>query len=321
LKGGEGLKWNFLILILLVVSIFILSACNNVKNIQHIDSEKIKTKYVDLVEEMDNHYIVSTEFKTEDRKLSIKVHNKSKLTRDKIEFVMDELLIGYESITAVMTEIELPSETLDVIIYDSDNASHRAFLDSIHIISSDEFYEEVIVHELSHFLLNDYTAERDYFFEEGFASYLQEEIGSIKSYVGAPNHNVMNYFITHNKVIDLNDLMINDNVHTILKNLELESGEQFSYKLWLGYVQAQSFIAFLIEQYGFDLYKQLHFSNGQSENLVKVYKKNLEELELEWLDYVGSDSFRLTTKQKRLFNYDYVLSIIKTLDYFEGKVD
>lgn len=288
-----------------------------IANLQGQKKSETEKKYVEFVEEMENDYIVSTEFKTKDRKLSIKIHNNSKLTRNEIEFVMDELLIGYEGITAILPELELPSETLDVIIYDSDNASHRAFFDSIHIIRSDEFYGEAIIHELSHFLLNDYAIERDYFFEEGFASYLQEEYGSLKSYVGAPNHNVMKYFISHNRVIDLNDLMINDNAHKIVKNLQLESEEQFYYKRWLGYVQAHSFIAFLIEHYGIDLYKQIHFSNEQTENLVKVYTKNLDELEQEWLDYMSSETFELTTKQKGLFNYDYVLSIIETLDYFE----
>src|SRR5690606_35639978 len=109
-----------------------------------------------------------------------------------------------------------------------------------------------IIHELTHTLLgvgNEHILEYGFITQEGFADYLQYKYDDYDGFTyRIPVHNKINYLIELEKNIPLYkmvDVKTANNLFTqaIIKN------EDYTL-FWIFYVQAGSFITYLIDTYG-----------------------------------------------------------------------
>jgi len=131
-----------------------------------------------------------------------------------------------------------------------------------------------IIHEVTHILTNH---KYNSFFSEGLAVYFQERFG--KSH-GFPNFSSSLDALVRshkNQLLQISQLM-NDNYIFALVGTEQRK---------IAYIEAGSFIYFLVEKYGEQKLADLH--NSRTLNYKKTYGKQLEELEEEWRSYVLGD--------------------------------
>ena len=132
-----------------------------------------------------------------------------------------------------------------------------------------------IIHELTHTLTKHL---HNSFFTEGLAVYFQERFGKTNSF---PNYSEdLDDLVRKNKgqLLSLSQLM-NDNEIFALLGTNIRR---------IAYIEAGSFINFLIEKYG--EYRLGILNNSNTLDYEKVYGKKLNELEEEWKKYVLMDS-------------------------------
>jgi len=128
-----------------------------------------------------------------------------------------------------------------------------------------------IIHEVTHIIAKH---ESNSFFSEGLAVYFQEKFGKFNSF---PNFSV-----------PLDDLVRNYKdqlMHiTKLKNDNEIFGLVGTEKRKIAYIEAGSFINFLVVKYGEQKLADLH--NSSSLNYKKIYGKKVNDLEAEWKNHV-----------------------------------
>lgn len=134
-----------------------------------------------------------------------------------------------------------------------------------------------IVHEVAHIIANRHTGNR--FFSEGLAVFFQDKFGEDK---GFPIY----YKIPDS--LSLNELVIwhKDNLISLsrLKKDNDIFGQIESENRKIAYTEAGSFIKFLYEVYGGQKLQDIY--SAWTLNYEKIYGKNFNELEDEWLKYV-----------------------------------
>jgi hypothetical protein len=128
-----------------------------------------------------------------------------------------------------------------------------------------------VIHEVTHILAKH---ENNSFFSEGLAVYFQERFSEFN---GFPNFSV-----------PLDDLVRSHQNQLMniphLKNDNKIFGQVGTEQRRLAYIEAGSFINFLVVNYGEQKLAELH--NSRSLNFKEVYGKQIEELEAEWKSYV-----------------------------------
>jgi len=128
-----------------------------------------------------------------------------------------------------------------------------------------------IIHEVTHIMA---YHENNSFFSEGLAVYFQERFGEFHVF---PNYSVpLDDFVRNNQgqLLQITRLESDNN---IFAQFETEQRR-------MAYVEAGSFINFLVVKYGEQKLAELH--NSRSLNYKKVYGKGIEELDAEWKSYV-----------------------------------
>lgn len=129
----------------------------------------------------------------------------------------------------------------------------------------------VIVHEVTHIVAKH---ENNRFFSEGLAVYFQERFGEDK---GFPN-----FLVPLDELVRTYEAKLMG-LTNLAKNNEIfrQVGTE---KRRIAYIQAGSFINFLVEAYGEQKLADLH--NSWTLKYKKIYGKNIEELEVEWKKFV-----------------------------------
>lgn len=128
-----------------------------------------------------------------------------------------------------------------------------------------------IIHEITHALANHGDNS---FFTEGLAVYFQDRFGGGNSF---PNYSIpLDDLVRHYKrqLIPIVELMQNNAVFS-----QLESEERL-----IAYIEAGSFIRFLVNTYGEERLAELH--NSSFLDFKTVYGSDLEELAAQWRSYV-----------------------------------
>ena len=128
-----------------------------------------------------------------------------------------------------------------------------------------------IIHEVTHIMANH---GHNSFFSEGLAVYFQDRFGRNGTF---PNFSIpLDELLKlhRNQLTSLQDL-INDN------NIFAQVGTE---QRRIAYIQAGSFIRFLVEKYGEQKLADLH--NSKTLDFGKVYGKKLVDLENEWQNFV-----------------------------------
>lgn len=133
----------------------------------------------------------------------------------------------------------------------------------------------VIIHEVTHIIAKH---ENNSFFSEGLAVYFQERFGGFD---GFPNYSVPLDDLVRNHKEQLLQITKLKNDNRIFEQFETEQRR-------IAYIEAGSFINFLVERYGEQKLAELH--NSKSLNYKVVYGIEIQKLEVEWKNYVFGES-------------------------------
>ena len=133
----------------------------------------------------------------------------------------------------------------------------------------------VIIHEVTHIIAKH---ENNSFFSEGLAVYFQERFGGFD---GFPNYSVPLDYLVRNHKEQLLQITKLKNDNRIFEQLETEQRR-------IAYIEAGSFINFLVVRYGEQKLAELH--NSKSLNYKEVYGVEIQKLEAEWKNYVFGES-------------------------------
>jgi len=133
----------------------------------------------------------------------------------------------------------------------------------------------VIIHEVTHIIAKH---ENNSFFSEGLAVYFQERFGGFD---GFPNYSVPLDDLVRNHKEQLLQITKLKNDNSIFEQFETEQRR-------IAYIEAGSFINFLVERYGEQKLAELH--NSKSLNYKVVYGIEIQKLEVEWKNYVFGES-------------------------------
>ena len=128
-----------------------------------------------------------------------------------------------------------------------------------------------IIHEVTHIMAKH---ENNSFFSEGLAVYFQERFGEFH---GFPNYSVPLDDLVRKHKDQLLQIPKLKSHNKIFRQVETERRR-------IAYIEAGSFINFLVVKYGEKKLAKLH--NSKSLNYKLVYGKEIEELEVEWKHYV-----------------------------------
>jgi hypothetical protein len=197
--------------------------------------------------------------------VSLEIEN---ISQEDIDSIKKEILVALNFIPQILG-VEHKNETKIKIV-----DQEICYLDRGVVILSISHIKErsaPIIHELTHTLTNHL---HNSFFTEGLAVYFQERFGKTNSF---PNYseNLDDLIREHEEqLLNLSQLM-NDNeifgsLGTTLRRI--------------AYIEAGSFIKFLVEKYGEQKLGALNNSNTL--DYEKIYGKELNELEEEWKNYV-----------------------------------
>ena len=128
-----------------------------------------------------------------------------------------------------------------------------------------------IIHEVTHIIAKH---ENNSFFSEGLAVYFQERFGDFNVF---PSYSVPLDDLVRNYKSQLMSFAKLKSNNMIFEQIGTERRR-------IAYIEAGSFINFLIEKYGEKKLADLH--NSKSLNYKEIYGKEIEKLEIEWKVYV-----------------------------------
>ena len=128
-----------------------------------------------------------------------------------------------------------------------------------------------IIHEVTHIIAKH---EKNSFFSEGLAVYFQDRFGDYQVF---PNYSVPLDDLVRSYQDQLVQITILNIDNEIFRQVETERRR-------IAYIEAGSFINFLVVKYGEQKLADLH--NSRTLNYKKIYGKNIKELEVEWENYV-----------------------------------
>ncbi|MFC1844860.1 peptidase MA family metallohydrolase [Thermodesulfobacteriota bacterium] len=128
-----------------------------------------------------------------------------------------------------------------------------------------------IIHEVTHILANH---KYNSFYSEGLAVYFQERFGE--------SHGFPNFSLSLDALVkNYEDQLLRiSQLHNDNEIFEMIGTEQRK----IAYIEAGSFINFLVEKYGEK--KLADLNNSSSLNYKKIYGKEMNALEAEWKNHV-----------------------------------
>jgi len=157
-----------------------------------------------------------------------------------------------------------------------------------------------IVHEVTH-LLAKHSENR--FFSEGLAVYFQERFGEDSHGAFRRDRPLDDWVRSYeNRLVSINSLANNNDIF----------GQVGTEERKIAYIEAGSFIKYLVEAYGEEKLKGLH--NTWTLNYKKIYGKGLKELGLDW------NKFVLTNNKNQKISKTYIKIQVADIVGSGGKV-
>lgn len=132
--------------------------------------------------------------------------------------------------------------------------------------------QAAIIHEVTHIITKH---ENNKFFSEGIAIYFQERFGEDHGFPNFMGQNLDDLVRSHESQLIPITKLVNDN--------EI-FGQVGTDRRRIAYIQAGSFFNFLVETYGEQ--KLSDFHNSWTLNYKQIYGKNIEQLEIEWKNFI-----------------------------------
>lgn len=160
-------------------------------------------------------------------------------------------------------------------------------------------------HELTHTLLgfgnleaNEFNTSNGYFTQEGIAVYLQERLDPEKK-VFPTNSLKLDTIIRHlydnKRLIPIEELISSEHRDEYYNSNDQNLANEL---LWKSYVQSGSFVKYLIDQYGKDNFLKIYNSSNLEKDIRLIYKKDIKELEKDWLHSIKSNNKPLNMDEK-----------------------
>ncbi|WP_127739060.1 gluzincin family metallopeptidase [Niallia taxi] len=248
----------------------------------------------------------------EQRELNISVNDENRkfviinsgLSSNKINKLTDELKIVYKKMVELNDSPTYTPPKKIMIELNKSNLISYAQKNKVVLYNmySDNY---LLVHELSHTLFgfgnsdnNEFYGNYGFLTQEGLAVFLQFYLEPDKSVF--PNNSVnpdkiVKYLKGKQEVISLSKL---GNPETAMNYFSIEGNTQTSYETWISYVEAGSFIQFIINQYSFEELFKIYNTENLEASVSTVLNKSLTELEEEWLTYIDTSVSDLSQQDK-----------------------
>ncbi len=210
-----------------------------------------------------------------------KIENEAGLPDNDVKTVETRLQNAYKKITSsIKIDYKYPSE-IHVILKEG-NLVSSGFKNTIKLYGNTDTYP--IVHELSHILLGygeNFDSSSGFLTQEGIAEYFEQKYGTNNA---IPHHSHMRFLKQYNKVYPLPLLASTENSFELFRpNMSSENGYKIQY---IAYVQAGSFISYLIETYGMEKFERIYNEQNLTDTIETIYGKSLLKLEDEWLMFL-----------------------------------
>lgn len=260
-------------------------------------------------------YIETYQFVSNDENVSFKVYNQANVSKEELEDIKLKTIEAYDFILeSIKTDYERASE-INIYLKEGTERS-TASRTTIHLFKS-HGYSFPLVHELTHALLGigkgyDPVAH-GHLTQEGLAEYMQYEIGELNDLrYNIPIHKKMKYLIERNKNIPLYKLVDLEIAQNIFLWNVLD--DQDNALIWIVYVQAGSFVIYLIDTYGFENFASIYNHPELNKQVKLIYKKSIEDLEKEWIEYIKSNTDSLSTKELNAPPMQYYQQALNLID-------
>ncbi|KML31371.1 hypothetical protein [Priestia aryabhattai] len=163
----------------------------------------------------------------------------------------------------------------------------------------------LLCHELTHTLLgfgnqkaNEFNIENGYFSQEGMAVYLQEKLDPQKKVFPTNSlklDSIVKYLNENNRIIPLENLASNTLGQTYFNSSDKEISNKL---LWESYIEAGSFVKYLIDNYGINKFLKVYNSHNFKGSVKKVYGEELKDLEKEWLINIDTKAKSLDMNER-----------------------
>src|SRR5690606_9279867 len=106
----------------------------------------------------------------------------------------------------------------------------------------------------------------------------------ISSLHSIPLHRQMKLFVDNDKAIPLYKLADAELCREIFDGHRGNETEKVISAI--GYIHSGSFVTYLVDTYGLEKFELIYNQPDLSNQIKLVYEKSLDQLELEWLDYI-----------------------------------
>lgn len=160
-------------------------------------------------------------------------------------------------------------------------------------------------HELTHTLLgfgnleaNEFNTSNGYFTQEGIAVYLQERLDPKKKVFPTNSlklDTIIRYLYDNKRLIPIEELISIEHRDEYYNSNDQNLANEL---LWKSYVQSGSFVKYLIDQYGKDNFLKIYNSSNLEKDIRLIYKKDIKELEKDWLHSIKSNNKPLNMDEK-----------------------
>lgn len=160
-------------------------------------------------------------------------------------------------------------------------------------------------HELTHTLLgfgnleaNEFNTSNGYFTQEGIAVYLQERLDPEKKVFPTNSlklDTIIRYLYDNKRLIPIEELISSEHRDEYYNSNDQNLANEL---LWKSYVQSGSFVKYLIDQYGKDNFLKIYNSSNLEKDIRLIYKKDIKELEKDWLHSIKSNNKPLNMDEK-----------------------
>ncbi|NRG46830.1 hypothetical protein HRF87_18965 [Bacillus sp. CRN 9] len=250
-----------------------------------------------MQEHVDKHIVI-----TEDSKVTFEIISRTGSFND-IASVEKEVLEAYDIIHQKLQVDDVSPLTIKIFV--EKDRSATCYKNNMNEMTISE-NNDLVVHKLTHILLGyglNFDASNGYLTQEGFAIYMESKYGkqSFPNF-GISEHKMMKYLIDSNKDIPLSELIDGQYDGSLFRPFMMKQ-EDLTLQ-WISFIQAGSFITYLIDTYGLIKFESIYNSRYLERRMEEVYGKDMNELEQDWIVYVRKSQKELKrAEQKKIQSY------------------
>ncbi|MCA1203936.1 peptidase MA family metallohydrolase [Priestia flexa] len=248
--------------------------------------------------------IVRRETVMSDGATKLIINNQNGLDNTYVEDVSSDLKEAFKEISSNYKNKNYEWEdTITVNLNGSDGVSNgmKNIITLYNVVGGNH----LAYHELTHTLLgfgnleaNEFNTSNGYFTQEGIAVYLQERLDPEKKVFPTNSlklDTIIRYLYDNKRLIPIEELISSEHRDEYYNSNDQNLANEL---LWKSYVQSGSFVKYLIDQYGKDNFLKIYNSSNLEKDIRLIYKKDIKELEKDWLHSIKSNNKPLNMDEK-----------------------